>query len=501
MHSRYVDTVIGTIFASKYDLWQDTELAALAARTSLGCSITYTDFGKMEKALRGKRIDAKLIAEIEEKIRHDLNAFIEERRTCLPFELSHHLHKGLTSYDTEEPAFTRMLKMACERIEGLLVDLLPILSAEVKKYRYTIMLARTHGQEAKLQTHGKRLLTWYVQLESGLNALRKSMEILAYSKMSGAIGCYGDFTPEMEEKALLILGLKPFYGATQIMPRELYLPIASALTGIVGTIDKISVDIRLGSRSGNAIYQEPFKKDQMGSSAMPHKKNTISTEQMEGMFRLAKGYLLAITDNIVTWEERAIEQSSVERVAWEDLFHVTAHSIRRITKVISGMKVFPDRMYKEIINSQGCYASDEAKNFLGEKVAEQRLSAEDAYRIVQLAAENAHNPGEDILEIREIQPESIEKATFLLERTEKTRVLGKSIRDIIQLGALEHSPDLKADEDQVKIWNHVLKAIFGDREVCIDWRNIFEPLHLLRGEKILFERVFGDKHRQPKLFK
>jgi len=496
MDSRYIDKNIVSIFLRKHELWQETEIAALWAWEKYG-SLPKSIAKQIENTLREKEIDFDLINKFDEEFHHDLNAFIAERRRHLPSELAHYLHKGLTSYDTEEPAFARMLKVATEDIECVLKNLLMILESEAQKYRYTIMLARTHGQEAKLQTHGKRLLTWYVQLKTDLQLLRNVSKSLEFSKMSGAIGVYGDFTPEMEEYALSLMGFKPFYGATQIMPREIYVPVASALVSIVGTICKISDDIRLGSRSGNAIYQEPFKKTQMGSSAMPHKKNTIRTEQMEGMFRMAKGYLSMIMDNIKTWEERAIEQSCVERVAWPDLFHVTAHSIKTITKLIARMKVFPDRMYQEIIGSRGCYASDEAKNFLGVKLPEHGFSAEDAYRIVQLAAENAHNPGEDLRKVRRYQPKSLVDTEKLFEIVEEdcfnnNPIDGDSIEDIILNGRLVVSPDLKAEAAQVTIWNKSLEKVFSDDENKKMWSRLFKPAYLLRHEPFLFEKVFGN---------
>ena len=489
MDPRYTKKKISDVFSMKHELWQETELAALEAKVKLGM-ISDATFKRIAIILESSPIDLKVIAEIEELLRHDLNAFIEERKKRLPDKVKHFLHEALTSYDTEEPAFARMLKLGAQKVRFALEDLLKLIAEKAQEYRYTIMLARTHGQEAKLQTHGKRLLTWCVQLKLGLGFLSYAEELLAFSKMSGAIGNYGDLSPELEKEALEIMGLKPFYGATQIMPREIYLPIANALTSIVGTINKIALDIRLGSRSGNTIYQESFKKTQMGSSAMPHKKNTISTEQLEGMFRMAKGYQVMITDNIATWEERAIEQSCVERVGWSDLFHVTLHSLETITKVISGMKVFTDNMLREIDNSRGCYASDEAKNFLGKKLVPYGLS-KDAYRIIQLAAENAHNPGPDMLRIRNTKAKSFKEAEALLEKTGKEKGLVKSIRGIIGTYSLVVSPDLAANEEQVEKWNNALRELFENPKNREAWNRLFRPSYLLRHEPFLFQKILG----------
>jgi adenylosuccinate lyase len=322
--------------------------------------------------------------------------------------------------------------------------------------------------------------------------LKKVAENLKYSKISGAIGNYGSIDPEIEKRALEILGFEPYYGATQIIPREIYAPIAYALCQIVLTLDKIALAIRLGARSGRPIYQEPFGKKQKGSSAMPHKKNTISTEQLEGMARMAKGFLSMIIDNIRTWEERAIEQSCVERVAWPDLFHVVVHSLKTITKVLKGLVVYPENMLLEILESRGCYASSEAKEVLRELGVGYGLNTEDAYRIVQLAAFNDFEASEEINDLRNNPPKSFEEANAMLlkfQQLQKTEVI--SIKDIIARGELKTSPELEATEKEIKRWNEVLKKIFSNPENIERWNRIFQPSYLLKNEAKLFEETIN----------
>jgi adenylosuccinate lyase len=493
MIERYADKDISRIWSdeNKLKLWQKTELAVIEAMAKIG-QIPEESYQKISEILKNQPIDISWWKEKEAEIKHDLNAFVEERLRFLPPELQQYFHKKLTSYDIEEPAFATMIKESLTVVEKYYHELDATLAEMAKKYRFTIMLGRTHGQGAELQTFGKRILTWLRDLRLNFEILKKVAENLKYSKISGAIGNYGSIDPEIEKRALEILGFEPYYGATQIMPREIYAPIAYALCQLVLTLDKIALAIRLGARSGRPIYQEPFGKKQKGSSAMPHKKNTISTEQLEGMARMAKRFFEMIQDNIVTWEERAIEQSCVERVAWPDLFHVVVHSLKTITRVLKGLVVYPENMLLEIAESRGCYASSEAKEVLRELGVGHGLNTEDAYRIVQLAAFNAFEASEEIKDLRNSPPKSFEEADAMLlkfQQLQKTEVI--SIKDIIARGELKTSPELEATEKEIKRWNEILKKIFSNPENIERWNRIFQPSYLLKNEAKLFKEIIN----------
>jgi len=493
MIERYENSGIAAIWCdrNKLGLWRKTELAVIHAKEKLG-RIPRGIFGKIKKILLANPIDLVRWKEKEKELRHDLNAFVFQCLQWLPIELQVFFHQKMTSYDTEEPAFAQMLAESIAIVDEKISELMQTLIQMAKKYRYTIMNGRTHGQEAELQSFGKRYLTWLQALRVDLDNLSRTAKNLKYSKLSGAIGNYGSLDPEVEKEALRLLGLKPFYGATQIMPRELYAPIAQALAQIVMTLSKIALDIRLGARSGRPIYQEPFGKKQTGSSAMPHKKNTITTEQVEGMARMAQGYLVMIMENISTWEERAIEQSCVERVAWPDLFHVVAHSLSSMNRILSGLRVYPDNMMLEVIDSRGCYAAGEAKEVLRELGAPCGLDTETAYRIAQLAAFNAFEPEDRWAELRETIVESLAMADTLLkefQQVPRPRVI--SIQEIIPQGALRFSPQLAASEEDIRGWNEILKQIFSDGENFDRWNKIFTPSYLLRGEDKLFAEILG----------
>lgn len=493
MIERYENGGIAAIWRdeNKLRLWQETELAVVQAKEKLG-RIPRGTFRKIKKILLANSIDLVWWKDKEKELRHDLNAFVFERVRWLPVALQVFFHQKMTSYDTEEPAFAQMFTDSILIVDEKISELMQTLIQMAKKYRYTIMNGRTHGQEAELQSFGKRCLTWLQALRVDLANLSRTAKNLRYSKLSGAIGNYGSLDPEVEKEALRLLGLKPYYGATQIMPRELYAPIAQALVQIVMTLDKIALDIRLGARSGRPICQEPFGKKQTGSSAMPHKKNTITTEQVQGMARMAQGYLVMIMQNIATWEERAIEQSCVERVAWPDLLHVVVHSLSSMNRVLSGLRVYPDNMMLEVIDSRGCYAAGEAKEVLRELGVLSGLDTETAYRIVQLAAFNVFEPEDRWAELRETVPGSLAMADTLLrefQQVSRSRVI--SIQEIISQGALRVSPQLAAEETDVQRWNEILKQIFSDGKNLNKWNEIFNPSYLLKGEDRLFTEILG----------
>jgi len=491
MYIKYVDDEIARIWfdSHKLSLWQQTEFSVIRAREELkiiGKGIFY----EIHEILSRNPIDLEVWKQIELERNHDLEAFVEERIRFLPPDLQEEFHKHMTSFDTEEPAFAKMLKESIMIVLKYYQQLEATLIKLALRYRYTIMNARTHGQEAELQSFGKRCLTWLQQLRVSIKNLEKASENLKYSKLSGAIGGYGGLNPELEKKTLAILGFEPFYGATQIMPRELYAPIAQALCQVVLTLDKIAIDIRLGARSGRPIYQEPFGKKQRGSSKMPHKRNTISSERIEGMARMADGYLSMIMRNIKTWEERAIEQSSVERVAWPDLLHIVAYSLKLMDKILGGLEVYPDNMLREIIDSRGCYASGEAKELLKEILAEFGIDYNSAYDIVQLAAFKAFEPRSEETIIRKSLPVSFTDADQSLAKFKKIpREEPVSIQMIIPEGKLEVSPKLAATQEKVDIWNHVLREAFISKENLDRWFQIFQPSYLLKNEVVLFEKI------------
>ena len=484
MIDRYSDKRITEIWSdlNKLKLWQASELAVLRARVNKG-EFDEKDYDLILCSLESNPIDIEWWLKKDKEIHHDLNAFIEERLRYIPKDLRRWFHKGMTSYDTEESAFVTMLKESICIVENDFKEVQTIVSKMAIKYRHTAMVARTHGQEATLQSFGKRCLCHFQDLSVSFDNLQKAKLNLGFSKMSGGIGSYDSLDPETEKEALKILGFEPYIGASQIMPREMYAPIGQALSQIVSTLDKIALAIRLGSRSGsNKIFQEPFAKKAKASSRWPHKKNPWRAEGVEGKDRMAKGYSRAITDNISTWEERAIEQSGVERIAWPDLFHMTIRVLKDMKKILGNLVVSSCSMLREIVNLCGCYASGHAASFL----KDQGFPVEDAYRIIQLAAFN-------VFQDKEV---AVQKSFGLVDDL----VCGKeemyyreviSIQVIIPQGTLHVLDELEASKEKVEEWNSFLKELFENQEVLDSWNQIFKPSYLLRNEEYLYREILG----------
>jgi adenylosuccinate lyase len=407
-------------------------------------------------------------------------------------ELQPLFHEDMTSYDTEEAALALGLIQSAALVSAEYVRIKRTLLEQAQKYRHLPFLENTHGQGAKLRSFGGRCLTWIEELEAAHSSFVFALAECSWSRLCGAIGNYGGhLTPEVEATTLALLDLKPARAATQILSRVYHAKLAQALRLFAEALHKIAHDIRLGARSPIPIVHEPFGKKQKGSSAMPHKKNTIKTEQMQGFLRMARGRENALVSNIQTWEARSIEQSSVERVEWPDLFHIVLHMFEVVNNVLEKLVVYPDNMYLQIKRSCGTYATDEAKGFLAKRCAPLGIHAETAYRMIQLASFCVLKPKGTWSMIRETVPHNLQQADDLLRcaltaKSESFETFG----DLLLRSGLETVPDLEATQEDVDRWNEVLREIFKDGAVVAEWQQQFRVTYLLRSEAAIFAR-FG----------
>jgi adenylosuccinate lyase len=477
MIERYEHPEIARIWGNPHKLllWQQTELAVIRGRAEQG-QIPGEVAQAIIQRLEATPIDTAWWLEKEKETSHDLIAFIQERQRHLPPDQRSELHKGMTSYDTEEPAFALMLQDSLAVVIEAYDRLEEAMRALSLTHRYTLMLGRTHGQGAEPMSFGKRVITWICEMREAGHQMTLVSPNLNQTKLSGAIGSYTGISPELERLALAHLRLKPYYGATQILPRQLYLPIADALVLLAQALRKIAGDIRLGARSGQPIYQEPFGRKQRGSSRMPHKKNTILCERADGEADMVIGFRDIITTTCRTWEERDISQSCKERVAWPDLFHAILQLLADVTKVVSGLQVYPDAMLYEIIKSCGCYASGPATEYLAEVGQEYGIDADTAYLIVQVAAFNAFSPtrAEKKSGLRTTIATSHHDAMRLLNIAEQLpRRPVVSIEQLIPKADLWPVDELDLTGEEIETWNAALQKIFANEAVRGEWHRPF----------------------------
>jgi len=338
----------------KYQGWLEVEMAFLWAKAKLGM----IEEKVFEHIGAQASFSVKQIEEIDKEIEHDMNAFIMAVRKSLE-EHTGEFHKGITSYDIEDPALCLQLR---EAIEIIILDLEVLMIAileRAKEHKWTLMMGRTHGIQGEPITFGWKLCVWHYALERALNRLEQAKEIISYGKISGAMGAYGDLDPRIERLVCQKLDLKPSKASTQILQRDRHAEYMSALAITAGTLEQIATEIRLLAKTEIGEVEEPRKPKQKGSSAMPHKKNPILCERICGLARVVRANALIAFENVATWDERDISQSSAERVIFPDSTQVLDYMIQKLTWVIKGLKIFPERMLANMEMSYGVTASQQ----------------------------------------------------------------------------------------------------------------------------------------------
>lgn len=495
MDERYAQKDILEIWElpHKLSLWQDFEFAMIRTREDLGL-IPKESYGKIKTCLDQHPIDLKVFHELDRVLAHDMNAAVQERRRWLPPDLQGYYHEVLTSYDVEDGPFAMMIAKSLVIADQCLDELEAELIKLALDHRYTIKMHYTHGQAAEIGTLGAEFLMFLQNIKSirtRLDFLRKHLE---YAKMSGATGCYTTITPEEEELALKSMGLIPFIGASQIMPRILWTPIAETMCDIVILLSKLATDIRLSARSDFPTMREGFGQKQMGSSVMPHKRNPIKLEQLVGMMRMACGFAGMTKQSPDTWEYRSIEMSSVERIAWPDLFHVAVYSLRSMIKILRKLEVYPDAMMEIVLRSAGTWAASSAKVFLSDLLRDSGLTAEEIYRIVQLASFNALEPQGLRKEVRVQKFRSVGEAESQMKRlAQEPCDWPRSIKDIIAQADLQPSTMLDMDLSWIEKVNRILRIRFGCPEVLASWEKVFSIEEAVKGEEYLYWQILGAK--------
>jgi len=322
--------------------------------------------------------DVARVEEIERETRHDVIAFLTYMERIVGPE-GRWLHLGMTSSDMLDTAMAWLMKRAMEIIIEDVKGVLEVLRRRAFEHKDTVMIGRTHGIHAEPITFGLKLALWYEEMRRNLRRLSSALETISYGKISGAVGTFAHLEPQVEAYVCERLGLKPAPISNQIIQRDRYAEYMAALAILAGTVEKIATEIRHLQRTEVLEAEEYFAKGQKGSSAMPHKRNPILSENLCGLARLVRGYLTPALENMALWHERDISHSSVERVIVPDATTAADFMLRRLEGLLSRLVVYPERMRRNLELLRGLIYSQPLLLALTEK----GLPRQEAYRLVQ----------------------------------------------------------------------------------------------------------------------
>ncbi len=375
---------------NKYRTWLKVEILAVKAWAELGV-VPAEDAAVIEERAD---FDLKRIEEIEAETKHDVIAFLTAVAEKVGPE-SRHIHYGMTSSDVLDTAFGYLLKEAADMIIGDLLELMAAVKEQAEKHRMTVMIGRSHGMHAEPITFGLKMAVWYDELNRHLERLKAARETIAVGKISGAVGTFANVDPRVEAYVCRELGLKPAPASTQIVQRDRHAAFFSALALLAGTIEKMAVEIRHLQRSEVGEAEEYFSRGQKGSSAMPHKRNPIASENMSGCARLIRSYALAAMENQALWHERDISHSSVERIIGPDATILIDYMLNRWSRVIRNLVVYPEKMLANLDSTRGLFFSQ----LVLLSLVEAGVTREEAYAKVQPLAMAASKENKDFREL------------------------------------------------------------------------------------------------------
>ena len=384
---------------NKYAKWLDVEVAACEAMVKLGLApAAAVDNIKAKAVINAARID-----EIEAVTRHDVIAFVSSLTEVIG-EDGRFIHMGLTSSDVLDTALAVQLKEASDLLLEDLDDLLAVLKRRALEHKKTLMIGRSHGIHAEPITFGLKLALWYAEMRRNRARLERAREAVSCGKISGAVGTFSFVDPFVEEYVCEKLGLAPVPVASQIVQRDRHAEFFSTLAIVASSLDKFAQEIRLLQRTEVREAEEYFSPGQKGSSAMPHKRNPVLSENISGLSRLVRSYALAALEDVALWHERDISHSSVERVIAPDATIVLDFMLGRFTGLMDRLVVYPDRMLANLNMTHGVIFSQRVLLSLIEK----GTTREDAYAIVQ---ENAMKSWQEGTEFRKLlgQDERVQK--------------------------------------------------------------------------------------------
>jgi len=412
--------------SNRYQKWLDVELAA--AETLAEAGLIPKDAATLMRSRAG--VDIARINELEERVKHDVIAFtMAVSESIKSPSTARWLHYGMTSNDVVDTAQALLLRDASRIIERDLVLFGEVLDLRAHEYQHTPQIGRTHGIHAEPITFGLKIANWFGENQRNIARFREAARGIAFGKISGAVGNASHLGPEIEEKICKRLGLEVTPVATQVIQRDRHAHYLSVLALIAATLEKIALEIRHLQRTEVREAEEHFSGEQRGSSAMPHKRNPVTCEQMCGLARLVRSNMMASYENVALWHERDISHSSVERVILPDSTILVDYMLSKMTTIVSEMRVFPERMLRNLESTQGLVYSGQ----LLQDLVEKGMPRDDAYKAVQ---ENAMAAWDSETSFRERVAKDARITKYLsTKELEHTFDLNRQLRNVDKLFA------------------------------------------------------------------
>lgn len=376
MIERYTRPVMAALWndQKRFETWLEVEIQATEAWAKLG-HIPKEDAELIRKKAS---FDLERIYEIEAETHHDVVAFTRAVSESLGDE-SKWIHYGLTSTDVVDTAYGYQLKQVNNVLRQDLLDLIEVVGKRAQEERYTVCMGRTHGVHAEPTTFGLKLAGFYAELKRHLQRFNQAAKEVEAGKISGAVGTFANTPPQVEALVCEALGIRPQDISTQILPRDLHAAYVACLALIGTSVERFATEIRSLQRSEVREVEEFFAKGQKGSSAMPHKRNPIGSENVSGLARVMRGYMVTAYENVNLWHERDISHSSAERIILPDMTTLLDYQLVRFTRIIQNLTLFPERMKSNIDLTLGLIYSQR----LMLKLVEVGLTREEAYDLVQ----------------------------------------------------------------------------------------------------------------------
>ena len=376
MISRYTRPEMAAIWTDekKFECWLAVELAADEAWAKLG----HIPAEDVEKLKQNAKFDVDRIQEIEAVTHHDVIAFTRNVSESLGEEKKW-VHYGLTSTDVVDTAYGYQLKQANDIIRKDLKDFTQIVADKAREHKNTVMMGRTHGVHAEPTTFGAKLARWYSEMKRNIERFDRAAKGVEAGKISGAVGTYANIDPFVEEYVCEKLGIRAQEVSSQVLPRDLHADYMASLALIATSLEEFATEIRGLQKSETREVEEYFAKGQKGSSAMPHKRNPIGSENICGLARVCRGHMVTAYENVALWHERDISHSSEERIILPDTTTLIDYMLNRFGRIVKNLTVFPENMKRNMDKTFGLIYSGRVLL----KLIDTGMSREEAYDLVQ----------------------------------------------------------------------------------------------------------------------